>query len=150
MNAITFTCPLPAMDIAMLVARVVPGHREHALLAVVRPVTGSWILSPSGTQTLAEHGGGKFTFTDAAGDAARDVRVRRVLQGLGAVIAVAPPAPSVPPVLPGPPVGTVPVHGMPEAIETAPPLPADPIQPGAPSPARPAAFPAQRVRRFNR
>lgn len=152
MNAIAFTCPLSVMDIAMIVARVVPGAREPTLLAVVRPKTGPWLLSPTGTTHLVEHGGGKFTFVDSVSDAhsaARDLRVRQVLKGLGAIFAPpAPPALPAPPVLPGPPAGTVPVSGMAEAVEAAPPTNAGPEAP--PAPAR-SSFPAQRVnRRFGR
>lgn len=156
LNAIAFTCPLPAMDIAMLVARVVPGAREYTLLAVVHPKTGPWLLSPAGTIHLVEHGGGKFTFVDSVSDAhsaARDLRVRQVLKGLGAAIAPpAPPTPLPPPELPGPPVGTVPVSGMAEAAplpSAGPAVEPDPTT-VAPAPVRPS-FPAQRVsRRFNR
>jgi len=147
MTTITFLCPLPSMDIAMLIARVVPGLRERAFLAVARPKTGPWILSPAGAQTLLEHGGGKYTFQDTLGDAARAVRVHQALKLLSAVIVIEPPAP----ILLEPPVEVLPVAAPAPAPAPAPAVEAveavviEPVAP-APAPIR-QSFPAQRTKR---
>jgi hypothetical protein len=135
------------MDIAMLIARVVPGLRERAFLAVARPKTGPWILSPAGAQTLLEHGGGKYTFQDTLGDAARAVRVHQALKLLSAVIVIEPPAP----ILLEPPVEVLPVAAPAPAPAPAPAVEAveavviEPVAP-APAPIR-QSFPAQRTKR---
>ena len=151
MTTITFLCPLPSMDIAMLVARVVPGLRERAFLAVSRPKTGPWILSPAGAQTLMEHGGGKYTFQDTLGDAACAGRVHQALKLLSAKIVIEPPAPIAQEpapveVLPVAAPAPAPAPAVEPAVEAA--VEAAVVEPAAPAPTPiRQSFPAQRTKR---